>query len=76
MEEYLNSIVGKRLFQEEKKELISKIDLRRDGKQMKSYDSFNSCFKESNLHYIIIPKIIKLQGKTKRCWIVEKTLIE
>lgn len=53
LEKYLESIVGKKLFKEEQKELIDKIDLRQNGKQLKSAESFNASFKEQRIPYII-----------------------
>ena len=65
---YLNSIVGKRLFKDEKKELIEMINLRVDGKQKRSYSKLNDFFKEINLECIITPK----RSGSVRYWILKQ----
>ena len=85
LEEYLDKIAGKKLFKEEQKELINMIDLKQDGKQLKSFKSFNACFDENKIPYMIISKedkrrklengtINKNRGKTY--WEVVKTILE
>lgn len=68
LEKYLDSIVGKRLFKDEQKELIEKIDLKVNRRLQKSYDKLNDGLKMINLNYIIIPK----KSNNKRYWIIEK----
>lgn len=70
LEEYLENIVGIQLFKEEKKELIDKINLRQDNKQLKSYNSLNACLQERKIPYMIIPK----RNKNCRWWEVIKNL--
>jgi len=53
LKKYLPTLINKLIFKEDKKLLINKISLRRDGKQMKSYDSFNAYFKENEIPYLI-----------------------
>lgn len=67
LKEYLNQLVGKKLFKEEQKELINKIELKVNGKQQKSYNKLNEGLKMLKLPYIIIPK---KSGNT-RYWIIE-----
>lgn len=68
LEEYLESIIGKKLFKEEQKELIDRIGLKVDGKVQKSYFKLNEGLKMINLNYIILPK----KSNNKRYWIIEK----
>lgn len=53
LEKYLDSIVGKRLFKSEQRELAKKINIKKDGKLLKSYGSLNAYFLEDNINYII-----------------------
>src|SRR5690606_6317598 len=57
LEEYLDSLIGKKLFKEEQNELIEQIDLR-DGKgrKLKSITLLNEYLKESKLTYFLISK--------------------
>ena len=50
---YLDRIVGKRLFKDEQKELAVKVDIKRNGKLMKSYDTLNSGFIEDGIDFLI-----------------------
>lgn len=68
LEEYLDRIVGQRLFKDVQKELIEKIDLRINGRQQKSYKKLNEGLEMINLPYIIIPK----KSGSVRYWLVEK----
>jgi len=76
MEKYLDSIVGKRLFKDEKKELIEFIDLKQNGRLMKGYESLNACFKERKIQYIILNKRSseRINGKVEsyRYWEIAK----
>jgi len=53
LEKYLESIVGKKLFKEEQKELAKLVNIKRDGKLLKSYGSLNAYFLEDNINFII-----------------------
>lgn len=66
--DYIDSVVGKRLFKENQKELIERIDLRVDGKQQKSYTKLNEGLEMIKLPFIIIPK----KSGSMRYWLVEK----
>ena len=68
LDEYLDSISKTKLYKEEQKELIHKIDVRINGRQQRSYSKLNEGLKMLNLNYIIIPK----KSNDKRYWIVEK----
>jgi len=68
LERYLENIVGKKLYKEEQKELIEKIDLKVNRRLQKSYDKLNDGLKMIELNYIILPK----KSNNKRYWIVEK----
>lgn len=68
MEEYLEKLIGKKLFKDEQKELIDKIDVRVNSRQQKSYKKLNEGLKMINCPYIIIPK----KSNSVRYWIIEK----
>ncbi|UQD51238.1 DNA helicase [Bacillus methanolicus] len=68
IDQYLESIVGKKLYKDEQKELIDKIDLRVDGRQQRSYKKLNYGLEMIKLSYIILPK----KSGSVRYWIVEK----
>lgn len=79
LEEYLESNIGKKLYKEDRKELIDLINLRQDGKQLKSAESFNASFKEQKIPYIIeVPERLSyrdINGKVKKektYWIICK----
>lgn len=70
---YLNSIVGKRLFKNEQKELIEMIGLKdKYGRIQKTIDQFNSYFKANKIPFMIISKTSSnlVEGKKKsfRFW--------
>ena len=68
LERYLDGVVGKRLYKDEQKELIEKIDLKVNRRLQKSYDKLNNGLKMIDLGYMILPK----KSNNKRYWIVEK----
>jgi hypothetical protein len=68
LQQYLEGIVGEKLYKEQQNELIEKIDLRVDGKRLKSYRKLNQGLEMINLPFIIIPK----KSNSVRYWIVEK----
>ena len=68
LEEYLDSVVGKKLFKEEQKELIETINVRVNGRMQRSYRKLNEGLEMIKLSYVILPK---KSGNT-RYWIVEK----
>jgi hypothetical protein len=68
LEMYLEQLIGKKLFKDEQKELIDKINLRVDGRQQKSYSKLNDGLKMINLNYVIVPK----RNSDSRYWIIEK----
>lgn len=54
LEEYLDSIVGEVMLRAgDRKELIEKLNVRRDGKLLKSLDSLNAAMEEMNINYYI-----------------------
>jgi superfamily II DNA or RNA helicase len=54
LEEYLDSIVGKAMLQtKDRKELIEKINVKQNGKLLKSLNSLNSALSEQNFNYYI-----------------------
>lgn len=73
LENYLSSIVGKRLLKEDQKELIDKIQLKdKYGRIQKSIDLFNAYFVENELSYMVVSKRSSkmIDGKKKdyRYW--------
>ncbi|WP_425446654.1 hypothetical protein [Dethiothermospora halolimnae] len=53
LEDYLESIVGKKLYRNEQKKLAKRVNIKRNGRLLKSAESLNSCFKEEKIHYIV-----------------------
>lgn len=53
LESYLDSIINKRLYKQEQKELAEIVNIKHDGKLLKSADSINAVFKEKKIQYII-----------------------
>lgn len=69
LEQYLDSIVDKRLDKEQQKQLVNRIDYRVDGHQKKTYSQLNNALKDTfGDKYIIIPK----KSGGVRYWIVNK----
>ena len=68
LQQYLNGLIGKRLYKAEQKELIDKINHRVDYKQVKSYKGLNLGLELINLPFVIIPK----KSNDFRFWIIEK----
>lgn len=68
LNDYLDSIVGKKLYKDDQNELINKIDLRVNRRQQRSYSKLNDGLKMIDLPYIIIPK----RNNSDRYWVVEK----
>lgn len=52
--EYLDFLLGKQLFKQEQKELIERMNVRSNGKQLKSYEALNIALTELKLDYRII----------------------
>lgn len=50
---YLDRIVGKRLYKEEQKQLAINADVRRNGKLLKGYEAINIGLKEDNIPFLI-----------------------
>ena len=68
LEEYLEELIDKRLYKEEQKELAEKVNIRKDGKLLKSINSINAYFEEAKLNYYILPK----KSNSKRYWTIIK----
>jgi hypothetical protein len=68
LNEYLDSIVGEKLYKDNQEKLIEKIDLRVNGRIQKSYKKLNEGLEMISLPYIILPK----KSGSIRYWIVEK----
>lgn len=68
LEQYLDSIVGKKLYKDEQKELINVVGLKDARCRLqKSIKQLNLYFEENKIPYIIIPK----KSCNSRFWIVE-----
>ena len=68
LEEYLEGLIEKPLYKDEQKELAEKVNIRKDGKLLKSINSINAYFEEVKLNYYILAK----RTKSKRYWIIIK----
>lgn len=69
LEQYLQSIVGVTMPQvKDRKELISRIDVKSNGKRLKSIDSLNDALKERYIPFVIVefPTSKVIDGKQKR----------
>ena len=69
LDQYLDSVIGEQMLQvKDRKELIDRIDVKSNGKKLKSIDSLNDALKEREIPFIIVEfstsKIIN--GKQKR----------
>ncbi|MBN1069452.1 hypothetical protein DVW02_15930 [Clostridium botulinum] len=53
LEETLDSLVGKKLYKEERKELIEFFNIRKDGKLLKGIGNLNAYLEESNIDFVI-----------------------
>ncbi|CAG7841158.1 hypothetical protein CLOHAE12215_02582 [Clostridium haemolyticum] len=80
LENYLNSILGQVMLQvKDRKELIEKIDVRSNGKQLKKINNLNGALEERNIPYRIIEFATSktINGKQKRypnAWKVQKLI--
>lgn len=66
---YIESILGKKLYSaEDKKELIEVMNIRSNGKLLKSYTSLNNALEDMNLPYTILNK----KSDNKRYWVIDR----
>jgi superfamily II DNA or RNA helicase len=74
---YIDSIVGIRLFEPERKELIEYINLR-DGRNrlQKTPKLFNAYFEANKYPFMIISKQVRIENKKISVWIVEKLILD
>lgn len=78
LESYLNNIVGKNMLQvKDRKELIDKIDVQSNRRQLKKRSNLNGALEERNIPYRIIefPISMIVENKQKRypnAWRIEK----
>lgn len=76
LNEALESIVDKKLFKPEQKELIDFVGLKdKRGRIQKSIKQLNDYFEANKIPYIIISKQIMENHKRNTIWTIEKTLI-
>lgn len=73
LENYLDSIVGKKLLKDEQKELINKVNLKDSrGRIQKSINILNAYFIENKMNYMIVSKvtseIVENKKKSIRYW--------
>lgn len=71
LENYLEGLIGKRLYKEEQQELINKIDIRVDGKQMKSFSKLNLGLEMLGIVLRIKSKRVTENGKKITIWYIE-----
>lgn len=69
---YLERILGKRLYKEQQKELVDKINLTAGGKQHKAIAKLNLALTMLKFRYEIISKRVKEKGVLITIWIVNK----
>ncbi|URZ18786.1 DEAD/DEAH box helicase [Clostridium felsineum] len=73
----LESLVGKKIYKKEKKELINFIGLKDSkGRLQKSIGQINEYLKSNNIPYIILSKVVKNNNKCIRVWIVDKLILQ
>ena len=70
--EYLEKLVGQKLYKEEQKALIDRVNYRFNGKQYKTAKKLNEAFTNENLNYLIINK----KSGSMRFWVIEKIGLE
>ncbi|MFR7934304.1 MAG: DEAD/DEAH box helicase [Clostridium perfringens] len=71
LKEYLKTIESKKLFKDEQKILINKINVILNGRQQRSYSNLNNGLKMLKLPYIILPK----RNEKERYWVVEEIAV-
>ena len=71
LEEYLESLIGKRLYKEQQTELIDRINLRVDGKQQKSISKMNKGLEMLGIVLKIKSKRVKENGNLITIWYIE-----
>lgn len=57
LENYLDAIVGSRLFKDDQEKLIKRIDLRVDGKRQRSFKKLNEALEMIKLDFVIIRNV-------------------
>lgn len=57
LEDYLNSIVGEKLFKDEQQELIERIDVKVNGRQQRSLKKLNEGLEMIEMNYVIIKNV-------------------
>ena len=72
LKKQLNKLVDTKLYKKDQKELAELVNIRRNGKLLKSIDSLNSYFKEYELPFLIVSTRIKEKGKLITIWKVKK----
>lgn len=75
LSEYLDNLVGKKLFKEDQKKLIDRIDYRFNGRQIRSRTELTKELLKRNYNYAITDncgKRVQIDGKKHTVWIVEK----
>lgn len=69
LEQYLESLVGKKLDKDAQQKLIEKVDLKDGrGRQQKTYTMLNQYFQDNDIEFQIIPK----RNKSERYWEISK----
>lgn len=68
LENYLDGVVGVKLFKEQQNELIQMINCRVNGRQQRSYNKLNKALEILNLQY----KILSKKSNNMRYWIINK----
>ena len=72
LKEYLQTLVGKRLYKEDKEELIEKLDLRDNRNRLQKKISTLNRYLLDNYNMMLISKRVKEQGKHVTVWLLNK----
>ena len=70
LEEYLEGLIGKRLYKQEQKELINMIGLRDYRNRLQKSISIINSYLIENYNYTVSSKKIKEQGKLIKIWVI------
>ena len=72
LKEYLEKLIGKRLYKEDREELIKKVDLRDNKRRLQKSISIINSYLIENYNYSVSNKRNRIDGKQITVWIVSK----
>lgn len=85
MEQYLNSMIGKRLYKEDQSKFIDRLGIKINGRKVKSAKKINAWFVASGLEYVVLTKRDNTRtlkdgspnpNKDKNYWIIDNGIVE